>query len=137
MSEKDIPDGKILSLLVALIGLASAAKDWLVGELYKTLAAVPKLGPRFETVAQARMGNKGQLGLGTIIAALIVVIAAFLAIIVVDEMNASLGSPSDPALQNSSDAVLDGFSSMMELIAPLFLVAISVVIIGLVQRLRG
>jgi hypothetical protein len=137
MSKQDIPDGKVISLLVAIVALASAAKDWIANELYKTLASVPKLGPRFETVAQARMGNKGQLGLGTIIAALIVVIAAFLAIIVVDEMNSSLDSPSDPALQNSTDAVLDGFSSMMELIAPLFLVAISVVIIGLVQRLRG
>lgn len=123
---------KLVAMVAFLLSIAGAATT----RLHKALTAMPKLGSWYEVEAQKR-ADRGQLGLGTIIAALIVVIAAFLAIIVVDEMNSSLGDPSNSDLQNSSDAVLDGFSSMTQLIAPLLLVAISVVIIGLVQRLRG
>jgi len=60
-----------------------------------------------------------------------------LAVIVVDQMDSALGNPDSSALSSSSDDVLSGFADMTSLIGPLLIVAIAVVIIGLVQRLRG
>lgn len=84
-----------------------------------------------------RMGARGQLGLGTILAAFTVVIAAFLVLIVVDSFNTSLGDPSSSQLSSSQASILGGFASMMDLIGPLLLVAIVVVIIGLIRRIQG
>jgi type II secretory pathway component PulF len=83
------------------------------------------------------MGNRGQLGLRTILAALVVVIAVSLAVIVVDQFDQSLGTPDSTALSTSQQDVLTGFADMTSLIGPLLLVAIAVVIIGLVRRLQG
>lgn len=82
------------------------------------------------------MNNRGQLGLGTILAAFVVVIATFVVIIVVDEFNESLGTPESTQLDNSSQSILDGFASMTSLIEPLLLIAIGVVIIGLIRRVQ-
>lgn len=83
-----------------------------------------------------RMGNRGQLGLGTILAAFVVVIAAFVVVIVVDEMDQALGNPNSSDLNNASDSVLSGFASMVNLIEPLLLIGIGVVIISLIRRVR-
>jgi hypothetical protein len=80
---------------------------------------------------------RGQLGLGTILAAITVVIAVSLAVIIVDKFDQSLGDPSSSSLSTAQNDVLQGFADMTGLVGPLFLVAISVVIIGLIKRVSG
>jgi hypothetical protein len=80
------------------------------------------------------MDNRGQLGFQTILAALVVVIAVFLGIVIVDEMDTSLGTPADSNLSDARNDTLGGFADMTSLVAPLLLVAIAVVIIGLLRR---
>jgi hypothetical protein len=103
------------------------------------LAALGGIGLRTRTewVAREQMGDRGQLGFGTIIAAIVVVITVMLAVIVVDQFDQSLGSPDSSQLSQSNQDVLTGFADMTSLVGPLLLVAIAVVIIGLVQRIRG
>lgn len=72
----------------------------------------------------------------TVITALVVVIVASLAVIVVDQFDQSLGSPSSSNLSVAQDDVLAGFADMTSLIGPLLLVLIAAVIIGVVQQLR-
>jgi hypothetical protein len=109
-------------------------------EVAKTLEAADQdmpvnIGQRTRITATA-MGDRGQLGLGTILAALVVVIAVSLAVIVVDRFDSSLGSPSSSQLSTAQNDVLSGFADMTSLIGPLLLVAIAVVIIGLIRRVQ-
>ena len=107
-------------------------KAWLLG-----LAAF--LGLEGAVLGQAyRMDDsRGQHGLGTILAAFVVVIATFVVIIVVDEFDQSIGTPESSQLNDSQTSILDGFASMTGLIEPLLLIAIGVVIIGLIRRVQG
>jgi hypothetical protein len=73
----------------------------------------------------------------TVITGLVIVITASLAVIVVDQFDQSLGTASSTELSNAQDSVLSGFADMVDLIGPLLLVLIAVVIVGVVQRLRG
>lgn len=73
----------------------------------------------------------------TIITGLVIVIVASLAVIVVDRFDQSLGDPSSSSLSTAQNDVLSGFSDMTSLVGPLLLVLIAVVIIGVVQRIRG
>lgn len=97
----------------------------------------------FDSVLAARtearavgMNNRGQLGLGTILAAFVVVIATFVVLIVVDEFDQSVGTPSSSSLSTAQNDILSGFSSMVSLVEPLLLIAIGVVIIGLIRRVQ-
>lgn len=108
-------------------------------ELLKTTDEVSEFGIDAKTRgAAAALGgdSRGQLGLQTVLAALVVVIAVSLAVIVVDRFDNSLGTPSSSALSSSQNDVLSGFSDMTSLIGPLLLVAIAVVIIGLIRRVQ-
>lgn len=98
---------------------------------------VTELGIGSKTRGMARQLQRdeaGQLGLQTILAALVIVIASSLAVIVVDQFDQSLGDPSSSDLSTAQNDVLSGFSDMTSLVGPLLLVAIAVVIIGLVRR---
>jgi len=64
----------------------------------------------------------------------VVVIAVMLATIIVDQMDSSLGTPSNSDLANAKENTTAGFADMASLVAPLLLVAIAVVIIGLLRR---
>jgi len=88
-----------------------------------------------ETMARG-MGDRGQLGLGTILAAFVVVIAGFVVLIVVDEFDQSVGTPSSGSLSTAQNDLLAGFGAMVSLIEPLLLIAIGVVIIGLIRRVQ-
>jgi hypothetical protein len=109
-------------------------------EVAKTLEAADQDMPvnigQKSRITAMNMGNRGQLGLGTILAALVVVIAVSLAVIVVDRFDSSLGSPSSSQLSTAQNDVLSGFADMTSLIGPLLLVAIAVVIIGLIRRVQ-
>jgi len=85
---------------------------------------------------RAQAMDRGQLGLGTLLAAFVVVIAAFVVLTVVDQFDESVGTPSSSALSSSQNDILSGFSSMTSLIEPLLLIAIGVVIIGLIRRVQ-
>lgn len=92
--------------------------------------------PSFGTVeAASSVGRARQTQ--TIITALVIVIVASLAVIVVDQFDQSLGDPSSSNLSTAQNDILQGFGDMASLIGPLLLVLIAVVIIGVVQRLRG
>lgn len=78
--------------------------------------------------------NRGQLGFQTLVAAFIVVITGLAVVLVLDKFDASLGTPSNTDLSNSSTSLLSGFASMVDLIEPLLLIAIVVVLIALVRR---
>lgn len=73
----------------------------------------------------------------TVITGLVIVITASLAVIVVDQFDQSLGTPDSSSLSTAQQDVLSGFGDMVSLIGPLLLVLIAVVIVGVVQRLRG
>lgn len=106
-------------------------------EALKTLDHVPEFGldHKVEGMAQSMSGTaRGQLGLQTVLAALVIVIATSLAVIVVDRFDTSLGDPSSSELSTAQNDVLGGFADMTSLIGPLLLVAIAVVIIGLIRR---
>jgi len=105
----------------------------------KVMKAAKRVGGTRARVAEGRarkMGDRGQLGLGTILAALVVVIAVSLAVIVVDQFDQSLGDPQSSQLSTANEDVLSGFADMTSLIGPLLLVAIAVVIIGLIRRIQ-
>ena len=111
------------------------------GELADTVEAADQdlpinVGSQTRAMSMS-MGNRGQLGLGTVLAALVVVIAVSLAVIVVDRFDQSLGDPSSSSLSTAQGDVLSGFADMTSLIGPLLLVAIAVVIIGLIRRVQG
>jgi len=129
---------KIMAFLATILAFAQSANNFLGREAFLTFRELPgRFGAAVDAAGRAKMDSRGQLGFGTIIAAVIVVIAVMLAVIVVDQMDQTLGEPNSSALSQSNADVLDGFSSMTSLVSPLLIVAIAVVIIGLVQRLRG
>jgi len=78
--------------------------------------------------------DRGQLGFQTILAALVVVIGVMLGTIIVSNLESSLGTPSDANLEDAQNDTISGFADMSSLVAPLLLVAIAVVIIGLLRR---
>lgn len=91
-------------------------------------------GPKF-VPSRAEAGLARQTD--TVITALVVVIVASLAVIVVDQFDQSLGSPSSSKLSDSQVQVIEGFGDMTALIGPLLLVLIAAVIIAVVQNLRS
>jgi len=127
----------IMALVATIFAHAQALNHWLGRQARLTFRELPHFGDAIDMATRAKMDNRGQLGFGTVIAAVVVVIAVMLAVIVVDQMDSALGNPDSSALSSSSDDVLSGFADMTSLIGPLLIVAIAVVIIGLVQRLRG
>jgi hypothetical protein len=117
---------------------ASEANQRAGEELLKTTDQIQEFGfgSKMRAATASRMDNRGQLGLGTVLAALVVVIAVSLAVIVVDRFDNSLGNPSSSSLSTAQNDVLSGFADMTSLIGPLLLVAIAVVIIGLIRRVQ-
>jgi len=125
---------KVLAVLAFL-----KAMNAKLGEAFlETLSEIDAdLGAQTERKAMAMGGNaRGQLGLGTILAAFVVVIATFVVLIVVDEFDQSVGTPSSSSLSTAQGDILSGFSSMVSLVEPLLLIAIGVVIIGLIRRVQ-
>jgi hypothetical protein len=125
---------KVLAVLAFLKAMNAQAAEALLEALYDIDA---DLGAQTERKATAMGGNaRGQLGLGTILAAFVVVIATFVVLIVVDEFDQSVGTPSSSSLSTAQGDILSGFSSMVSLVEPLLLIAIGVVIIGLIRRVQ-
>lgn len=122
--------------LLALFAVFVALNRRLGTELLETLRHIHEfdIGPKVEALVTPKMDRRGQIGLQTVLAALVLVIATSLAVIIVDKFDSNLGTPSSSSLSQAQSDVLGGFSTMTSLIGPLLLVAISVVIIGLIRR---
>lgn len=115
-----------------------ASIDKSLGAYLMAVLSLTGFGARVRGAARG-LGHdaRGQLGFRTIVAAVIVVITVSLGVIVVDQFDQSLGDPQSSDLSTAQNDVLSGFSDMTSLVGPLLLVAIAVVIIGLVQRIRS
>lgn len=94
-----------------------------------------KVAPSADALGGGLKGRAKQTQ--TVITGLVIVITASLAVIVVDQFDQSLGTPQSSQLSTAQNDVLSGFGDMISLIGPLLLVLIAVVIVGVVQRLRG
>jgi len=122
----------LLALMAMVMGLSGRLGRGFLGMLDQFDSGIAAM-----TEAKARgMGDRGQLGLGTILAAFVVVIAGFVVLIVVDEFDQSVGTPDSGSLSTAQNDLLAGFGSMVSLIEPLLLIAIGVVIIGLIRRVQ-
>ncbi len=128
--------GKLLAFAATVIALVQSLNKTLGTQLWLTLREIREfgIGANLDAIAHKKMDSRGQLGLQTILAAMVVVIAVFLTTIVLDKFDQSLGSPSDANLSSAQNDTLSGFADMASLVAPLLLVAIAVVIIGLIRR---
>ncbi len=128
----------VLRALSILIALVQAVNKWAGTQLWLTLREIREfgIGANLDAIAHKQMDSRGQLGLQTILAAMVVVIAAFLSVIVLDKFDQSvqLSDPPNNTLSTAQNETLAGFADMVSLIAPLLLVAIAVVIIGLIRR---
>lgn len=128
-------------MLSKLTGASAAFIAGLLSFVKNDSIVLPNLGgsdihvPAADDLGGGVRGRVNQTA--TIVTGLVIVITASLAVIVVDQFDQSLGTASSTELQNAQDSVLAGFADMVDLIGPLLLVLIAVVIIGVVQRLRG
>lgn len=131
----------LTALMAGVMSGAVRLNQWAGEQFLKCLDHVPELGLdwRVEAMAMQMAGttDRGQLGLGTILAAFTVVIAAMVVLIVVDQFDQSLDTPSSSGLSQAEGDILSGFGDMASLIGPLLLIAIGVVIIGLIRRVQG
>lgn len=105
--------------------------------ILKAFARIDEMRTGVATRKARDMGTRGQLGLRSVLAALVLVIAASLAVIVVDKFDDSAGNVSNTNLSTAQQDVLQGFSDMTSLIGPLLLVSIAIVIIGLIRRVQS
>jgi hypothetical protein len=126
----------LIAAVATLLALVQSVNQWLGRQIYLTVREIHEFGfaDQLERQLDASGADRGQLGFQTIIAAIVVVVGVMLAVIILDQMDQSLGTPSNSDLATSQNDVLTGFSDMASLVAPLLLVAIAVVIIGLLRR---
>lgn len=127
--------------LAVLYAFLASANSKLAEEFLKTVEAADRdlpvpVGAITRELAMKRGRARGQLGLGTVLAAFVLVIAAMVVLIVVDRFDSSLGTPSSSSLSTAEGDILTGFADMTSLIGPLLLIAIGVVIIGLIRRVQ-
>ena len=74
---------------------------------------------------------------GTIISVVVISVVALVGVLVLAQISDALPEVSDPALNDSQGAILDGFAGAMDLIPVVLLVLVASLVIGIVQRLRG
>lgn len=131
----------LVAAFMAVLSGAVRLDRWAGEQFLKCIDQIPEFGLDWKVEAAAmRMAgtaDRGQLGLGTILAAFTVVIAAMVVLIVVDRFDQSLDTPSSSGLSQAEGDILSGFGDMASLIGPLLLIAIGVVIIGLIRRVQG
>lgn len=130
---------EMLGILFAVLLGATGVLQYLEG--FDSFNVSSPLTGHTATVPSAAALGGGVKGVAkqtqTVITGLVIVITASLAVIVVDRFDSSLGTPQSTQLSTAQNDVLGGFSDMVSLIGPLLLVLIAVVIVGVVQRLRG
>lgn len=73
----------------------------------------------------------------TVITVVVIGVTAIIGILIYSQINSSLADPANSDLNNSSEAVTEGFGSAMQLVPTVLIVLVAAVVIGVVQRLRG
>ena len=73
----------------------------------------------------------------TVIAAVVIGVVAIVGIFIFDRVYATMPTPGNSDLANSTESVTAGFGSAMEFVPVILIVLMAVVVIGAVQRLRG
>jgi hypothetical protein len=73
----------------------------------------------------------------TVIAAVVIGVVAIVGIFIFDQVYATMPTPDNSDLANSTEAVAGGFGSALEFVPVILIVLMAVVVIGAVQRLRG
>lgn len=73
----------------------------------------------------------------TVIQGVVIVVVASIGVVIVDNIDTSLGNISNSDLNTSQDNLLTGFGNMIDLIEPLLIVLIAVVVIAVIQRVRA
>lgn len=73
----------------------------------------------------------------TVIAAVVIGVVAIVGIFIFDQVYATMPTPDNSDLANSTDSVASGFGSALEFVPVILIVLMAVVVIGAVQRLRG
>ncbi len=80
--------------------------------------------------------DRGQLGLQTIIAGFVLVVAGVALVYVLDVFDDSIGSPDNTQLSESQQSMFDGFATLSGLVEPILVIAGVVVILGLIRRVQ-
>lgn len=81
--------------------------------------------------------DRGQVGFQTILAVVATFVLAMVGVVVADNIDASIGSPTNTALSTAQNDIIVGFGDMASLIGVLFIVAIVVTIIFQLRRVQG
>lgn len=80
--------------------------------------------------------DRGQVGFQTVLAVVSVFVLAMVAVVVADNLDSSIGTPSNTALSTAQNDIITGFGDMASLIGTLFIIAIVVVIIFQIRRVN-
>lgn len=107
-------------------------KDKFVAKFAALMAALS----HFDADVSADYLRREAAQTSTVIQAVVVVVVASVGVIIVDNIDSSLGDPGNTGLSESQEGLLTGFGSMIDLIEPLLIVLIAVVLIAVVQRIR-
>ncbi len=93
-----------------------------------------------EPAAEMVPGNGGPMQraaqTGTIISIVVIGVVTLVGILIFSNINQALPETTDPALQNASTGVTEGFAGAMELVPIVMLVLVAALVIGVVQRMR-
>jgi amino acid transporter len=74
---------------------------------------------------------------GTVISVVVIAVTALIGVLVLSQINGALPEVQNQQLNDSSNAILEGFSGAMDLVPIVLLVLVASLVIGIVQRLRG
>ena len=96
-----------------------------------------RLEARLQRTHGRGLDDRGQLGLQTIIAGFILVVAGVALVYVLDVFDNSIGTPTDTGLSESQDSMFSGFEALSGLIEPILVIAGVVVILGLIRRVQS
>jgi hypothetical protein len=116
--------GRLWAVLVSALMLAYSLGDRVLG-----------LGDPVAETPPTAVGRVRQTS--TVIAAVVIGVVAIVGIFIYDRVYATMPTPGNSDLANSTESVTSGFGSAMEFVPVILIVLMAVVVIGAVQRLRG
>lgn len=88
-------------------------------------------------IAAADTGkDRAQVGFQTVLAVVSVFVLAMVGVVVADNLDQSIGTPTNTALSTAQNDIIVGFGDMSSLIGVLFIIAIVVVIIFQLRRVQ-
>ena len=119
---RDVPDSLRAAVSMLLMVMATARTNY----AEPAAAKVPGNGGRLHRAAQV----------GTIISVVVIATVALVGTLILAQIDSALPDTGNPALDNASTSILDGFAGAMELVPVVLLVFVAALVIGVVQRMR-